>query len=200
MNKEEYQEWVSGQDSYPKHDHTWTVRLYHRPTEPGEGKRFYRQFGPFTSKDEASNFALSYKETYTVRGFVVGWEVQPVCTPIDTNMGGISDGYHTFDELYEHRHALFLSLMSLLPGQSWYSSLHDDGSSYSGWFIAGINLPYLKGSGTITYHLPDRLLEQAEQTGATHLEKAPPWDGHTAHDVVRRLHAFLALTRDESVL
>lgn len=30
-----------------------------------------------------------------------------------------SDGYHTFAELYEHRHALFLCLMASAPSLSW---------------------------------------------------------------------------------
>lgn len=106
------------------------------------------------------------------------------------NTGELSDGYHTFNELYEHRHALFLSLMSCLPDHSWYSPRHDDGSSYDGWFIAGIDL--LPGViGTITYHLPERLLEKVKLTGAMHLEKAPRWDGHTPNDVVERLYNFI---------
>lgn len=119
--------------------------------------------------------------------FLVGKLVLSVLPP--EGIGEISDGYHSFNELYEHRYALFLSLMSFLPGQSWYSSCHDDGSSYDGWFIAGIGLPPI--GAPITYHLPNRLLGKVKQTGAMFLETAPKWDGHTPDDVVERLYNFL---------
>ena len=47
--------------------------------------------------------------------------------------GEVSDGYHTFNELYEHRHALFLALMKAYPQWSWYSGKHHDGSEWQGW-------------------------------------------------------------------
>jgi len=97
--------------------------------------------------------------------------------------GQTSDGYHTFDELYEHRHALFLFAMSCNPNSSWFSPYHDDGTSFQGWFVAGIGLP----SGPVTYHLPGRLIEVAYLTGAKLLPKAPPFDGHTSADVIVRL-------------
>jgi hypothetical protein len=55
---------------------------------------------------------------------------------IDTNT--VSDGYHTFGELYEHRITLFLVLMLRHPNISWRSRNHADGSEWEGWFIAGI--------------------------------------------------------------
>ena len=107
-----------------------------------------------------------------------------------TNPGEISDGYHTFNELYEHRHALFLSLMasSNRLAYCWMSQIHDDSSAIDGWFIAGINLP----TGTVSYHLPMRLWGLAKDTGATVLDKAPKWDGHTPQDVIVRLKALVA--------
>lgn len=105
--------------------------------------------------------------------------------PANVPIGCVSDGYHTFDELYEHRHLLFC-LATKNPGlKSWRAKFHDDGSHYSGYFIAGIHLP----SGDITYHLPYKywgLLNHAET-----YEKAPTWDGHTSSDVVDRLRVFL---------
>ena len=110
--------------------------------------------------------------------------------------GSISDGYHTFDELYEHRHSLMLALMRCLPYCSWLSRCHDDGSSFDGWFICGIDLPSrlitsdANSGNTITYHLPERLWASAVATGAETLDKAPQWDGHTASDVITRLLRF----------
>ena len=86
----------------------------------------------------------------------------------EDKMGEVSDGYHTFDELYEHRHSLMLALMRCLPYCSWFSRCHDDGSSFDGWFICGIDLP--RANGTVTYHLPERLWATAVATGAKKLE------------------------------
>lgn len=97
--------------------------------------------------------------------------------------GSTSDGYHTFDELYEHRHALFLNLMKVYD--SWISTKHNDGTSFDDWFIAGITLD---SGRDITYHLPARLWGYACKTGAKVLERAPVWDGHTSQDVVKRLY------------
>lgn len=93
----------------------------------------------------------------------------------------ISDGYHTFEELYDHRHALFLALARALR-LGWKSKVHNDGTMYDGWFIAGIPLPTGK---TITYHLPMSLWELTPWL--IHYIEAPPWDGHTSEDVVQRL-------------
>lgn len=112
----------------------------------------------------------------------------------NNKVGGISDGYHTFDELYEHRHSLFLALMRCLPYCSWLSRSHDDGSSFDGWFICGINLPWPSDcetyNGTVTYHLPEKMWNSAMLTGAKVLDKAPPWDGHNSNDVLSRLKQF----------
>lgn len=94
---------------------------------------------------------------------------------------GLSDGYHTFAELYEHRHALFAALCRSTREYSWKSRLHSDGSSYHGWFIAGINEE--KGE-QITYHVP---LKHWKAFDVEELDKAPDFDGHTAKDVLRRL-------------
>lgn len=106
---------------------------------------------------------------------------------IECETGKISDGYHTFDELYEHRCVLFLALMASKPGLSWFSSLHDDGSDFPGWFIAGMTLP----GGAVTYHFPNALWYLAEASGAQLLERAPKWDGHKAADVVERLKGMV---------
>ncbi len=99
-------------------------------------------------------------------------------------IGKVSDGYHSFDELYEHRCMLFIALMSAYPELSWKSRKHSDGSSYDGWFIAGMNLP----AGQITYHLPNRLWDL---TKVKELSCAPEYDGHTSKDVIRRLEVFI---------
>lgn len=99
--------------------------------------------------------------------------------------GSISDGYHTFDELYDHRIILFITLckcLSVEHDKVWRSKLHSDGSEFKGWFILGIGKE--KGK-QITYHIPTERWEETDF--AETLEKAPEWDGHTSADVLERL-------------
>lgn len=67
------------------------------------------------------------------------------------NKGDVSDGSHTFSEVYEHRETLFVELMKAYPELSWWSWRHSDGEKAFGYpyFIAGINK---KADHQITYH------------------------------------------------
>jgi hypothetical protein len=103
------------------------------------------------------------------------------------NPDDISDGYHTFGELYEHRSVLFIALMNAYPGWSWFSLWHEDRSMFPGFFIAGMELP----TGDITYHLRDTWLEWARRSGARELPTAPSYDGHSPDDVIKRLKNWI---------
>lgn len=112
------------------------------------------------------------------------------------NAGEISDGYHTFNELYEHRFTLFIALCKMIyyhhpdthfTGQFpiWRSREHSDGSEWPGWFILGIGMA---PGHQITYHLPEGkwgLVEFAKT-----LDRAPEYDGHTANDAILRLQQY----------
>jgi hypothetical protein len=107
---------------------------------------------------------------------------------LDSNL--ISDGYHTFRDLYEHRHALFITLCNVLNEQDglgdqfrpWKSKKHFDGTMYDGMFIAGVaNADGLQ----ITYHLP---LGAWDVLKVTERPNAPEWDGSTPKDVLGRLY------------
>lgn len=98
------------------------------------------------------------------------------------NAGEVSDGYHTFDELYEHRYALFIALCNQLHIYAWKSRFHSDGTMYDWWFIAGIRTEKWK---TITYHLP---LEQWGKLNISQIPHAPEWDWHTSKDVINLLY------------
>lgn len=100
-----------------------------------------------------------------------------------SDVGDQSDGYHTFNELYEHRNILFISLMKLNPSISWRANNHEDGTMFDGWFIAGMHLP----SGDISYHLPRSEWEELDGYGIPTNRNAPHWDGHSPDDVVKRL-------------
>lgn len=101
--------------------------------------------------------------------------------------GGISDGTHSFDELYDHRCTLFAALMKCKPNISWYADVHDDGEVWDGWILCGIDLP----EGTVTYHLPVSMRKTLKATGAKELPRGKPWDGHTSNDVLKRLGDFI---------
>ncbi len=103
----------------------------------------------------------------------------------------VSDGYHTMDELYDHRITLFITLCRKMTefgafedaSRIWRSKLHYDGSGYEGWFIMGIDTEPGKQK---SYHLPIGLWEETNFVLNT-LDKSPEWDGHTSADVLERL-------------
>lgn len=95
--------------------------------------------------------------------------------------GSTSDGYHTFDELYEHRTALFATLCNMRSDISWKSMKHNDGTMYDGMFIAGIKTP----EGQYTYHCNMKYLYMFAYT--PEIEKAPAYDGHQPSDYPRLL-------------
>jgi hypothetical protein len=102
---------------------------------------------------------------------------------IDTNL--ISDTFHTFGDLYEHRVWLWIKLCSLEKLNKafvWRSLKHSDGSNIDGWFLLGIGQIF---GEQITYHVPMRMWEYC--FFAPILELAPTFDGHTSSDVLERL-------------
>lgn len=109
------------------------------------------------------------------------------CVDCGIDTKSISDGYHTFNELYEHRIRLWIEICKDFAGRKviWASTKHHDGSSFGDWFILGMSEE--KGK-QITYHLPARFWsEVCEIKDISILEKAPEWDGHTSKEVLERL-------------
>lgn len=101
----------------------------------------------------------------------------------------ISDGHHSFGELYKHRMILFCTLCNLLPDISWKSRKHYDEENdpmFSGNFIAGINTP----DGIATYHIK---LEYWDLFDVPELERAPKYDGYSNDEVLKRI---LSLTKN----
>jgi len=96
--------------------------------------------------------------------------------PIET--GKVSDGYHTFDELYAHRVALFLALCK---ATDWPKAWKHH---YDGWPVIFLETPM----GQISYHVPERLIPTFEKFIPR--EDRYAWDSHTPDAVVRRLEAF----------
>lgn len=105
--------------------------------------------------------------------------------------GETSDGFHTFNDLYDHRMvltaALFHALRRLSIGEvgawPWRSVAHhpDDGPIYAGYFIVGAELD----GQQFSYHYT---LENWALFGmCTTLPHAPKWDGHTPADTIEIL-------------
>lgn len=95
--------------------------------------------------------------------------------------GEISDGYHTFNELYHHRAVLFSIVVKGFKRLAWKSKLHNDGTMYDGYFIVGIDTP----AGPATYHY--KINPYWSMFDCKVLNKAPKWDGHTPDDAINRL-------------
>ena len=102
-------------------------------------------------------------------------DAEPVIT------GETSDGYHTFNELYNHRAVLFSVIVKAFPERAWKARQHHDGTMYSGMFIVGIDTP----EGQASYHYDiDPYWDMFE---CRELERAPEWDGYTPAQAIERI-------------
>lgn len=109
-----------------------------------------------------------------------------------TDTGNISDGYHTFNELYEFRllyNAAFFNLIYRGDYTEVYKSkLHSDGEHPFGdpnWFIVVAKLPAV-GQISNHYEMKDWDLFKIPEK-----YQAEEWDGHTSQDVAKRLRTCL---------
>ena len=105
--------------------------------------------------------------------------------------GQISDGSHTFNELYYHRMVLFSVICNSHKDRCYKSKLHDDGTMYPGYFIVGINTP----EGDYSYHYEMKYWNYFD---VPEIDRAPEWDGHKPEDVTR-LVSLLGPTYDDWV-
>ena len=108
--------------------------------------------------------------------------------------GEVSDGYHTFNELYYYRMLYNAAFFNMLP-KEWVhkSKKHHDGEECfgGGWFIVMANLP--TGQISNHYELKDWDLFQIPEK-----EVADKWDGHTPQDAADRLYKYLLENQDYS--
>ena len=100
------------------------------------------------------------------------------------DMGEVSDGYHTFNQLYYQRAVLFATIVNLNKDKAWKSFKHSDGNycfdKNGEWFIVGVDTP----KGSYTYHYSK---EYWDMFDCEELECGKEWDGHTEVDVTRLL-------------
>lgn len=101
------------------------------------------------------------------------------------DMGEVSDGYHTFNQLYHQRAVLFATIVNQNKDKAWKSLRHEDKqycfNSNGKWFIVGIDTP----KGSYTYHYETDKYWDMFKCKA--LECGKQWDGHTEDDVTRLL-------------
>jgi hypothetical protein len=123
---------------------------------------------------------------------VLGHDTQKMIDQMDSgDRGQLSDGYHTFNELYDFRkayNAMLFNQWAVMGAYSVQKSYrHHDGELCfgGGWFVVLAVLP----TGQITNHYPesDWPLFQVRTVDKIEYE----YDGHTAKDVLMRIKDFL---------
>ncbi len=108
------------------------------------------------------------------------------------DMDEISDGYHTFNELYDYRmiyNALWLNDMdeNLLKEYNVHKSRkHADGEDCfgGGWFIVMVELP----TGQVSNHYEEKYWDLFK---IPEKEKANEWDGHTPQQAFERMNDYI---------
>ncbi len=109
-----------------------------------------------------------------------------------SDLEDISDGYHSFKELYEFRLLYNALLLNAWSQQGLHSVVkskkHSDGELCfgGGWFIVQAQTPF--GQVSNHYELKDWGLFQCEE-----VDLPAEYDGHTAEDVKFRLKATALL-------
>lgn len=102
--------------------------------------------------------------------------------------GEESDGYHTFNELYEHRVLLWINYCLTNKKGVYVVENH-----YEGWFLLGKDTEF----GQISYHCPNKYLNLVSYFKRRH----PKFDGHSSKDVIKRLidqaKAIVKLQKEE---
>ena len=99
------------------------------------------------------------------------------------SVGELSDTYHSFNDLYDHRMILSAFAMMNMP-YAWKAKTHEDGSMFDGMFIVGAPTP----DGMITYHYD---LEYWNLFKIPEIPHAPHFDGYTPEDVIKRIKSWI---------
>lgn len=105
------------------------------------------------------------------------------------NTGQISDGYHTFDELYRYRMLYHAWAVKAWQQAGWpvvKSQRHHDGQLCfgGGWFIVTAQLP----TGQVSNHYRDLYWYLFDCPA---VDCAPEWDGHTPQQAADRIEKTL---------
>lgn len=95
----------------------------------------------------------------------------------------LSDGYHTFNELYDFRREYNAALVNSGVWKAHKSYRHHNGELCfgGGWFIVMIDTPF----GQISNHYENKYWDEFH---CEEKEVADEWDGHTDKEVLNRLY------------
>ena len=111
----------------------------------------------------------------------------------ENDMGQVSDGYHTFNELYYYRMLYNAAFFNLLP-KDWVvkSKKHHTGEECfgGGWFVVQANLP----TGQISNHYE---LKYWDLFDIPEKEFADELDGHTPQEAAERLFKYIQRKDDD---
>lgn len=108
---------------------------------------------------------------------ITGQQALSIKNLVEGNFAEVSDGYHTFGELYQHRHLLFISFLLFTDFPRSYSI----DPNTPGWIIVRTHLL----AGQVSYHLPATFIPLIKDF--VPLDDGPEFDGHTSLDVLQRL-------------
>lgn len=101
----------------------------------------------------------------------------------------ISDGDHTFQELYEHRSTLLCLLCNKLAQTEdicYKTTKHSDEENYpmpEGYFLVSIETPF----GPITYHVQNKYWDMFQ---INIQDRADTFDGADSNECLERLQAW----------
>ena len=108
------------------------------------------------------------------------YDLNDIITNRKLDTDKISDGYHTFGELYEARYLLWINTCLGLNGV-YKTMLDHEKKPCDGWFILFANTPL----GQISFHLPMRLWDVCARFKEMDYNRY--YDGHNTKDVLERL-------------
>lgn len=110
----------------------------------------------------------------------------------EKDIGEFTDGYHSFNDLYNQRLFLSAALFNTYSDICWRSKKHSDGELCFGgdYFIVGIDTP----AGQFSYHYRGEYWDFF--SAIPELECAPEWDGHTSEDAERLISLGLLAPRE----
>ena len=118
--------------------------------------------------------------TYDILMEMASWKDQQFKELCES--GEASDGYHTFNELYDFRREYNAALVNTGVWKAHKSHRHHTGELCfgGGWFIVMIDTPF----DQISNHYEDKYWDEFH---CEEKETADKWDGHTEKDVLNRL-------------
>ena len=104
----------------------------------------------------------------------------------DKDCSNISDGNHTFGELYFYKDILTAALFNTYHNRCWKTKRNSDGTVCDGYFIVGMNTQF----GQIIYHYP---LDKWNWFNVKTLYRPPECNNYTSEQNLTRMYmSFIA--------